>query len=266
MSKKHRREHHEEHIDETWLIPYADLLTLLLALFIILFASSQVDSKKYDSIMRALNSAFTGGTGTFESSAKIPLNRDSSTALKKHDNPNPSESEALQKQYEAEQADLEKLKQKLDQYITDNKLGSELTTTLTDDQLMITIQDKALFASGSAVIKPESRLLAQAMTDMLSQYPKYRIEVAGHADNVPINNKEFDSNWDLSSKRALNFMKILLENNAIDPSRFRSIGYGEYRPVDSNDTTEGRSKNRRVEVSIMRGIKASEVKKTAEGE
>jgi chemotaxis protein MotB len=117
---------------------------------------------------------------------------------------------------------------------------------------MITISDNALFASGSAVVKPESKSLALSIANLLVQYPGYEIVVSGHTDNEPISTTEFKSNWDLSSARAIRFMDILLSNKKLDPKLFSAIGYGEYRPVASNATTEGRAKNRRVEVSIIR--------------
>jgi chemotaxis protein MotB len=244
-------------LDESWLIPYADLLTLLLALFIILFASSEMDSKKYDSIMRSLNSAFTGGSSFFEQPEVVPVPGEPAT--KKKDADTTSEQADLkgaqQQQIQKETAELQELKQKLDQYIQDNKLSAQLETKLTNDMLMITIRDNALFASGSATVKPDAQKLAVTISDMLTQYQQYQIEVAGHTDNVPIRNAEFETNWDLSAKRALNFMKILLQNDKITADRFRAIGYGEYRPIDSNDSADGRSKNRRVEVSILRTIK-----------
>jgi chemotaxis protein MotB len=95
---------------------------------------------------------------------------------------------------------------------------------------------------------------------MLSGYKEYNVEVAGFTDNRPINTREFQSNWDLSAKRSLNFMKFLILNDQIDPSRYRSIGYGEYQPIDTNDTVDGRAKNRRVEVNILRQLKASGAK------
>ncbi|MNN66255.1 Outer membrane porin F precursor [compost metagenome] len=87
---------------------------------------------------------------------------------------------------------------------------------------------------------------------MLQQFPDYEVIVSGHTDNIPISNHEFPSNWDLSSVRALNFMKILLLNDQLDPKKFSAIGYGEYHPVSPNDTVAGRALNRRVEVSIIR--------------
>src|SRR5690606_31207227 len=142
-------------------------------------------------------------------------------------------------QIEREMVDLQELKQQLDKYIQENGLTTELETRLTTDMLMITIRDNALFASGSAVVMPDARRLAQNIANMLVQYPDYQIEVAGHTDNIPINTSEFESNWDLSSKRALNFMKILLPADNAGAARFRPVGYGEYHPIDTNDTAAG---------------------------
>ncbi|MBP1991551.1 flagellar motor protein MotB [Paenibacillus eucommiae] len=256
--KNKRREHHEEHIDETWLIPYADLLTLLLALFIILFASSQIDSKKYDQIMRGLNSALSGGTNIFEVSSS-PIENLQEIDQKKADVVKKQDQKALEEQqkHQVEMEDLKELQQKLEGYIKDNKLSTQLETKLTEDMLKITIRDNALFQPGSADINKESQKLAQSIAGMLSGYKEYNVEVAGFTDNRPINNREFQSNWDLSAKRSLNFMKILINNDKIDPSHYRSIGYGEYQPIDTNDTVEGRSKNRRVEVNIIRQVKST---------
>ncbi|NOU93313.1 flagellar motor protein MotB [Paenibacillus sp. LMG 31456] len=262
--KKHKKEHHEEHVDESWLIPYADLLTLLLALFIILFASSKVDAKKYDIIMKSLNSAFTGGSAPFATSNLVPLDISPNVDKSKQDQSSENTKEKQeqkdkqQQQMEKEKQELEELKKKLDAYISDNKLVAELETKLTNDRLIITIRDKALFDSGSAAIKADSQKLGVAIADMLGQYPGYQIEVAGYTDNVPISKGEFSDNWDLSTKRALNFMKVVLARKTLDPSFFSSTGYGEYRPVDTNATVEGRGNNRRVEVSVVRNIKAPE--------
>lgn len=248
--KKHKKEHHEEHIDETWLIPYADLLTLLLALFIILFASSKVDKNRYVQVMQGLNSAFNGGVSVFEQSDKMPLDDVPSNDIKQL-----KESEQDQKLKDLinkEKEDMEAIKRKLDVFIKENGLTLQLQTYVTNDMLKITIQDYALFDSGMAVVKPEAQKLAAVISDMLSMYPDYKVEVAGHTDNIPIKNNEFDSNWDLSSRRSLNFMKYLLKSDSINQARFRSIGYGEYQPIDTNETPEGRAKNRRVDVNIIR--------------
>ena len=246
VSKKRRQEPHEDHPDETWLIPYSDLLTLLLALFIVLYSVSSLNVSKLQELQEAFSIAFNSGFGLLSKSSVVDNGNMAEDAKQR------IHSKSQEELKQEEQQSLEKLKRQLDQYIRQNGLSSQLETQLNQSQLMITIRDNALFASGSADIKPESRKLAVAIGQMLQNYKDYEVIVSGHTDNQPINTPEFASNWELSSKRAINFMKILLQNKAFDPRRFSAIGYGEYRPVDSNDTEAGRARNRRVEVSILR--------------
>lgn len=260
MSKKRKHEDHEEHIDESWLIPYADLLTLLLALFIVLYAMNSVDVKKFDEMSRAFSIALNSGTGVLDQPSIIqhgtdPDKRDQDAddeenEQNKEDESKLSEAE-LQEIIKQEKAELEDLKKKIDDYIDKNGLMSDLETTLNMSQLLITISDNALFAPGQATVKPEARALATAIATMLQQYPKYDILVAGHTDDTPVNRAEFNSNWDLSSTRAVRFLDIMLENKQLEPKRFSAIGYGEYHPVAENTTAANKAKNRRVEVSIL---------------
>ncbi|HHY26466.1 MAG TPA: flagellar motor protein MotB [Desulfitobacterium dehalogenans] len=252
--KKHKKEHHEEHMDETWLVPYSDILTLLLALFIILFAAGQIDQKKYERIMAGFNSAFTGGTSVFESTSDLSIDITDDN-MGKNDNPVTAETESILAAARArEEHDMREMKEKIDQYINENNLSTQLETRITDEMLMISIRDYALFDSGSALVKTEAQKLAHIISDILRQYPNYNVEVAGHTDNLPINTSQFPTNWDLSAQRSLNFMKYLLKSNGLDQSRFRTIGYGEFQPIASNTTEEGRARNRRVEVNILRNF------------
>lgn len=249
MSRK-RHEHHEEHADESWLLPYSDLMTLLLALFIVLYSVSAVNTSKLEELSKAFKTAFSSGVSVFENATPIEDSdrnrRSEENSTRKDDSKTRA---ALQK---VEQQNLEHLQQQLDKYIQSNGLSSQLETQLNQSQLLITIRDNALFASASANVKPEAQKLATAIAQMLVGYPDYEIQVSGHTDNQPINTTEFPSNWELSTKRATNFMKILLENPKFDPKLFSATGYSEYRPVDSNSTVTGRAKNRRVEISILR--------------
>jgi Flagellar motor protein len=251
--KKHKA-HDDRHIDETWLIPYADLLTLLLALFIVLFASSQIDQKKFEQLSRSLNAAFQGGSGLFNPSTIVPVYESGDPLPARNsskDAPSEEDVEMLER-IRQETENFQNLKNRIDVFIADNGLTSELETNLDSEYLKIRISDKALFDSGSAEIRQEARDIAMELSRILETAAGYEIIIAGHTDNVPINTREFPSNWDLSAKRALNFMKILLQNQALDPAKFSTIGYGEYKPIASNDTVEGRALNRRVEVLIMR--------------
>lgn len=231
MANRKNRSGEEERIDESWLIPYSDLMTLLLALFIVLFASSTIDAQKYNSMKESLSVAFSTGDKVvdLDPSADTPVEE---FIRSKNDQ------------------NLEELKRTVDSYIGENNLGKDLQTRLQNNYLVITIPDRALFDSGSAQIKPQFISTITSIGSILEQYPQYEVVVSGHTDNVPINTREFPSNWDLSSERALNIMKLVLQNPNLDPQRFSAIGYGEYRPVDTNDTAAGRTKNRRVEVTI----------------
>jgi chemotaxis protein MotB len=249
-----RKKHHEEHIDETWLIPYADMLTLLLALFIVLFAVSSVDSQKFEQMAKSFNIAFTGGEGIMEFPSPTQTPDTDTSVTKPLIDPTPDKVELVDKLDLERQKDfleLEEIKKKIDEYIEENQLALSLQTDLTQEGILITIMDNALFSPGSAEIKPGSRQLAIEISKLLVTDPPRHVTVAGHTDNVPINTPKFRSNWDLSAMRAINFMKVLLENDNLEPSRFSSTAYGEYRPVATNTTAEGRSKNRRVEVLIL---------------
>lgn len=247
MAKK--KKHDEEHIDESWLIPYADILTLLLALFIVLFAASSVDASKFEELARALNVAFVGGTGVMDQPS--PVTPQDPSPIPKPEDEDATEDEEELITAEEDFLELEELQKKIDQYILDNNLSLSLKTSLTTEGLLITILDDALFSSGSAQVRPDSIELAVEISHLLITDPPRLISIGGHTDNRPINTPQFRSNWDLSVMRAVNFMKILLENESLEPNRFSSTGYGEYSPVASNDSASGRAKNRRVEVLIL---------------
>ncbi|MGO4549019.1 flagellar motor protein MotB [Paenibacillus sp. 2TAB23] len=266
MSRKHRHEEHEEHVDESWLIPYADLLTLLLALFIVLYSMNSVDVKKFEEMSQAFSVALSTGSGILTETAIVKSGDDDGKKQDEaggvidskdeskedsEDKDQTAEEKAREAIMEQEQKDLEDLKKKIDAYIEKNGLTTDLETKLNLSQLMITISDNALFPPAQATVKTESRELAVAIGKMLQQYPDYEVIVSGHTDTTPISTVFFKSNWDLSSMRAIRFMDILLENKQLKPERFSAIGYGEYRPVADNKTATGKSKNRRVEVSIM---------------
>ncbi|MER1999824.1 MAG: flagellar motor protein MotB, partial [Lysinibacillus sp.] len=202
MAKKAKRHKHEEHVDESWLVPYADILTLLLALFIVLFASSSVDQDKLERMSAVFNQVFEGGTGVFE-------------------NPSPTESidadsQDVQKavnRYAEDQKQLSETQEKVEQLIAVNELENQFQSTMTDDGLLITIRDSVLFESGKAEIRPEQRDVAIELGNILNFDPARNVVITGHTDNVPIANSAFDSNWELSVSRALNFLKIIINSN-----------------------------------------------------
>ncbi|MCM2981579.1 flagellar motor protein MotB [Niallia circulans] len=260
MSKKKKKKvHHEEHVDESWLVPYADILTLLLALFIVLYGMSSVDAKKFSEIAEAFNRELQGGTGIFEYPSPAPSMNSETTDVDladqekkedKKDKKNLSEKELKELQEQQDKQELLEIQQKVNAYIAKNKLGNKLDTELTDEGLHVSIRDNVLFASGSAEVRNKDRKVVSEIANLLVMDPPRSIIISGHTDNVPISNSSYESNWELSVTRALNFMKLLLENKKLDPKSFSAKGYGEFQPIASNDSSAGRAKNRRVDILI----------------
>ena len=238
-SKRHKK--HEEHVDESWLVPYADILTLLLALFIVLFASSTVDQKKLEQMSAVFNEAFSGGIGVLDNPSPTPP----------VDVASPQETDAMKK-YAADQKQLQQTQAKVEELIAVNELENQFETKLTDEGLLITIRDSVLFQQGSAQISPDQITIAQELAQILSFNPERNVIITGHTDNVPMNTPEFPSNWELSSARAVNFLKVIVaSNSAIDEKYFSIRAFADKIPLVPNDTPENRAKNRRVEVLIQ---------------
>lgn len=249
MAGLKRKKKHEDHVDEAWLLPYADILTLLLALFIVLFAASEVDKEKFKEISEAFNSELQGGTGVLDQEAAVE-NFEDTSPIPKLGEADPSDGEQSKISQEQDRKELKELQEKIEAYIEEKGLAPRLQTELINKGLLLKIKEGVLYPSGSADITQESRTIAVEISNLLVTDPPRNILIEGHTDNVPTTSTEFPSNWELSSARAINFMKILLENDNLDPKKFSATGYGEYQPIASNDTAAGRAENRRVSVLI----------------
>ena len=241
MPKRRKRNRDSGEVDESWLLPYADLMTLLLALFIVLFASSTPDVTKFEQISAVFSEIFDGGQGIMDNSAPTPVPVPKDSIGEADENSS----------YLEDQRSLGEIQDRLDEYIAVNELENMFETRLMDEGLLVTIRDSVLFSPGKADIKQEYSLIGDEIAALLVFDKPRHIVVTGHTDNVPMNNAEFSSNWELSVMRAVNFLKKIVENDKIDPLLFSAKGYGEFQPTASNDTPEGRSKNRRVEVLIQ---------------
>lgn len=239
---KRKKKKHDDHIDESWLLPYSDLLTLLLALFIVLFASSSIDAQKFQSISSAFNNELQGGSGVLEFPS--PVENDSMSELE-------TERQQLAGLEREDRKELTEMQQKMTDYIEENNLQDKVETTLNGEGLLLRIRDNVLFNSGSADIPPEQLVSAQGIAELLVMNTPRSIIISGHTDNVPIKTAVFDSNWELSAMRAVNFMKEILKNEKLDPRLFSAKGYGEYQPIASNESVSGRAQNRRVEILIL---------------
>lgn len=245
--RKGKKKKHEDHMDEAWLLPYADLLTLLLAVFIVLFSMSTVDASKFDKLSKAFNDIFTGGTGPLEYPSPMPEGNIEATDA----NEKPINRDEPKEQGKTEQELLAEIQKRMNKYIEENQLQGKLATSLTDEGLMITIGDNILFESGKAEVIPENKDIAEELGELLVLEKKRNVIISGHTDNVPISTAQFSSNWELSVMRAVNFMKLLLKNQELDPRWYSAKGYGEFQPIADNTTPEGRAKNRRVEILIL---------------
>src|SRR5690625_7741746 len=143
------------------------------------------------------------------------------------------------------------MKEEIDEYITANHLTDGLATKLTDEGLLIIVRTDITFDTGSAKVKDEAKEIAREIASFLNTDPPHEVVISGHADDRPMHNEQFASNWELSSMRAIQFMYLLLEDVEIDHKWFSARGYGEYRPVVPNTSKENRVMNRRVEVLIQ---------------
>ncbi|KMY28571.1 flagellar motor protein MotB [Lysinibacillus xylanilyticus] len=242
MAKKAKKKKHDEHIDESWLVPYADILTLLLAVFIILFASSSVDQEKLERMSAVFSQVFDGGTSFLEQPSPIQ-------------SPNAESDQTPQTQqnsaYLKDQQELAQIKDSVDNFIAVHEMEGQFATAMTDEGLLVTIRDSILFDPGKAVIKPEYIPIAKELAGVLVSDPARNIVITGHTDNVPVG-PNFSSNLELSLMRASNFYLVLLNSNSkLKSENFSAKGYGENRAIAPNDTPEGRAKNRRVEVLIQ---------------
>jgi chemotaxis protein MotB len=240
LAKKAKKKKHEEHVDESWLVPYADILTLLLALFIVLFASSSVDQEKLDKMSAVFTQVFDGGTGFLEQPAPIP-------------SPNAESDQQPQQNsaYLKDQKELAEIKDSVDNFIAVNEMEGQFATEMTDEGLLVTIRDSILFDPGKADVKPEYIPVVEELADVLVSNPPRSIVITGHTDNVPAG-PNFSSNMELSVMRASKFYLVLLNSNSqLKSENISAKGYGENKAIAPNDTPEGRAKNRRVEVLIQ---------------
>jgi chemotaxis protein MotB len=280
-----RKKAHEEHVNaEAWAIPYADLLVLLLAFFVVLYSISAVNEGKYRVLSDSMVAAFRatpkspepiqiGETmrarrevGTETITPPIPLGMSQmSAALTEEplvDELRPDLPLEAMLHLAGLGADdladaMSAMSEMADQI-------EEAMSPLIEDELIkvnrnrfwleVEINTSILYASGSARLSPQAIPVLEQLAEILRRFPN-RIHVEGHTDTVPINTPVFPSNWELSSGRAASVVH-LFTRNGVDPANMAAIGYGEYRPLAENTTAEGRQRNRRVVIVVLAGRRA----------
>jgi chemotaxis protein MotB len=215
-----------------WLLTYADMITLLLALFIILFAISTISRVKLQRFATAISGGFSS-----TDSINNPPNGGTTGAQSGH----------------SEEANMVAVKARLDRYITANRLQSKVQTRLNKSGLVITLlSDGSYYDSGSADLRPETKQLLDEIAGQLRNV-KNDVRVEGNTDDVPIATSRYPTNWELSAARATGVIRYLVEHATVSPTRLSFAGYGEFRPKFANDSAAHRTQNRRVDVVILSG-------------
>jgi chemotaxis protein MotB len=239
VSQKRRPKSHPNH--ERWLVSYADFITLLFAFFVVMFASSQVDKGKIGKLAVAIQFAFKD-LGIFSiPSSKIPPTTTGPTqeglpAITSLRDP-------------SSMTTLAQLQKRLEQELEDEIRRGDVAMKVGREGLVISLRELGFFDSGSAEVEMKSEPSVARIAKVLKAGPYY-IRIEGHTDNVPIHTDRFASNWELSTARATEMTKLFITRYEFPPERLSAAGYGEFHPVGSNETREGRALNRRVDIVI----------------
>lgn len=219
-----------ENPDENWLVSYSDMMTLLLYIFVILYAMAVTNEGKVTQTIRSFYTAFEDRNiiSIFDSSSGEPVNGLS-----------------IGNDYDSYN--------QINKFIKENNLGSKVAVKRGSSGITLEIQNEILFDPGSAVIKPENIEILSKISVMLKKLSN-NVIIEGHTDNIPINTGYYSSNWELSSDRAVKVLRYFTDSCGLIPERFQATGYGQYKPIADNNTPEGRQKNRRVDI-IIEGTK-----------
>jgi chemotaxis protein MotB len=212
---------------ERWLLTYADLITLLLAFFIVMYSMSRLDAKKFGRMADAFNGVLRGGQAVLQTSGvDIPgaglLNL----------------------------GELKTLGQQIQEKAASEHLEDKIETIQDERGLVIRVLESAAFDAGSADLKPQMYSILNVLaTELLAMDNHLRVE--GHTDNLPIKTARFPSNWELSTSRATGVVRYLVEELHMDPAKVSALGYAEFRPIASNEDAGGRARNRRVDLIVL---------------
>jgi len=237
----HRAEEHEEHHDERWLVSYADFITLLMVLFVVLYSMSQVNVEKYKILATSMRTAFTlGGASQIVDSQ---INQAGGTMEDGTSKPivipgipeGPTQSEEVAGELTA--------------MLSSQNLGNQVSVQTNVEGVMISLSEKLIFKEGQADLPPEALQVLDTIATMLLPIEN-KVRLVGHTNNTPSSNPTYPTNWELSLARATTVAKYLI-NSGVPPERLIVSGQSEYAPVFPNDTEEHRQLNARVEIVIV---------------
>jgi chemotaxis protein MotB len=229
MAKRVRHEDHENL--ERWLVSYADFITLLFAFFVMLYAISSLNTGKFRVLSNAIVATFQHKKEISHKHIVIPKDNKVSSGKA-----TPQVQSVL---FRTMQLLVQKSSQRGDMKVVQTKEGTVLR-----------IQSRLLFATGHARIRPEAVPVLKRIAGVLAK-SKHELRVRGYTDNQPIRTARYPNNWALSTMRAVNVLTRLVQYGSIEPERIGAAGFGKYRPIASNMTSQGRETNRRVEIMIL---------------
>jgi chemotaxis protein MotB len=272
MARRNRRAHGAEaESEERWLLTYADMITLLMALFMVLFSISSVNISKYQTLQQSLKAAFSGSilsggkailqSGSESTSAHTPATSEVPSIVPLTPNiPKPVDTSAkqiskamlAQAGAQQEQSGFQKLKAELDAYAKAHGFSNQVQAVIEQQGLVVRVlTDKLLFASGQAALEPAGDPLLNEVTALLNVDTKHPITVEGNTDNQPIQSSQFPSNWELSAIRATTVLRYLI-SRGVAAQRLSAAGYAALHPIATNTTVTGRAENRRVDIVLDR--------------
>jgi chemotaxis protein MotB len=253
----HEAEHENE---ERWLLTYADMITLLMALFMVLFSIANVNKSKLESLSKSLEEAFSGkilpGGKALQSTGA-----DSKTSTRPAPEPpipaiTSLVGDAMHAQSAAaaahEHDEFAHIKAQIDSFTRRHGLQSKVQTSISQRGLVIRLlTDKVLFGSGMAELKPQAAPILTRVAGLLTLAGDHDVSVEGHTDNIPIRGSVYPTNWELSTARASRVVRFLIDHGAAK-MRLSATGYAALHPIAGNDSAAGRSRNRRVEIVLLR--------------
>ena len=251
------KKHEKEPNHERWLVSYADFITLLFAVFVTLYAMGQSDKEKIEQVMQSMRESF-GFTAA--GSAPRPAVLDSSD-LRVMPSIAPDLSNKGRSQgknadgkgrIRASEKDFQAIKSSIEAYLIKQGAQDKVNVGINRRGLVVSLKEAGFFDSGSAIVKESAYPLLAKVAESLAAYSN-PVRVEGHTDTMPISSVQFPSNWELSTARATNIVHFLTRSYDFDPGAISAAGFGEYRPIADNGTTEGRSKNRRVDIVLLSG-------------
>lgn len=245
MARRPKRAEHDN--QERWMVSYADFITLLFAFFVVMYGISSVNEGKYKVFSVSVNQAF-GANGKAGEGNAIHLSEQEMYFKSLVDRRNARLAEIQRKQNES----MQNLAKDLNASMASFVKNGQMNVSQTGRGVELEINASALFKQGEADIEPEAlKTLADAAKVLAGN--DFAIEVEGHTDNLPISTPKFPSNWELSSARASSVVRLFIDQG-ITAKRLKAVGSADNQPVDSNDTPEGRARNRRVTITVLNPV------------